>query len=78
MTHQVTSWPATMLVRPGLRPSSIAGYLAAISVAHQTAAIPDTQASPISLATPVAGGVPNPAQHDAVPRVVAGSAAIPR
>jgi hypothetical protein len=78
MTHQVTSWPATMLVRPGLRPFSIAGYLAAISVAHQTAAIPDTQASPISLATPVAGGVVNPAQHDAVSGVLVGIRRLPR
>jgi integrase len=63
-----------VLVRPGLRPSSIAGYLAAISVAHQAAAIPETPvaASAASLANPATGGVANPAQHDAVLRVLAG------
>lgn len=68
-----------VLLRPGLRPSSVAGYLAAISVAHQTAAIPDTAAtSPATAASgsattaAVAGGVANPAPHDAVRRVLAG------
>ena len=50
-----------VLLQPGLRPSSIAGYLAAISVAHQTLSIP---------AIPDAAA--NPAHHDAVRRVLAG------
>jgi integrase len=60
-----------VLIRPGLRPSSIAGYLAAISVAHQAAAISttDTPTSPIPSAV---GEVANPARHDAVRRVLAG------
>jgi integrase len=61
-----------VLIRPGLRPSSIAGYLAAISVAHQAAAIP--AAAMPSVATPAGavGEVTNPARHDAVRRVLAG------
>ena len=64
--------------RVGLRPSSIAGYLAAISVAHQAASIPATldtaaMSAPGSAVTAaVAGGVANPAHHDAVRRVLAG------
>jgi hypothetical protein len=63
-----------VLLRPGLRPSSVAGYLAAISVAHQAAAIPDAAAStaPGAAATAVAAAVANPAHHDAVRRVLAG------
>ena len=45
--------------RPGLRPSTIAGYLAAISVAHRGA------------------GVPNPAEHESVRRVMAGIRRVP-
>lgn len=64
-----------VLIRPGLRPASIAGYLAAISVAHEGAAIaagPVTDAAAISDTATVAGGVANPARHDAVRRVLAG------
>lgn len=66
-----------VLIRPGLRPASIAGYLAAISVAHQGAAIPtvaaaDTVATSGDAATAVADAVANPARHDAVRRVLAG------
>jgi len=66
-----------VLIRAGLRPSSIAGYLAAIWVAHQAAAIPapDTQGSASASAAAVvsaAGEVANPARHDAVRRVLAG------
>jgi hypothetical protein len=66
-----------VLIRAGLRPSSIAGYLAAISVAHQALsrpAIPDTAATATSgaTATAVTGAVANPAHHDAVRRVLAG------
>jgi hypothetical protein len=63
-----------ILIRPGLRPSSIAGYLAAISVAHQAAAIPTTDSSTAAMPS-AAGGVGevvNPARHDAVRRVLAG------
>jgi len=63
-----------VLIRPGLRPSSIAGYLAAISVAHQAAAIPttDTPTAARPSAASAVGEVANPARHDAVRRVLAG------
>jgi integrase len=63
-----------ILIRPGLRPSSIAGYLAAISVAHQAAATPTTDPPtlPIPGVASAAGEVNNPARHDAVRRVLSG------
>ena len=66
-----------VLVRPGLRPSSVAGYAAAISVAHQALsipAIPDTAAATAATSggAAVAAAVANPAHHDAVRRVLAG------
>jgi integrase len=66
-----------VLIRPGLRPSSIAGYLAAISVAHQAAALPATDTPTAAIPNGVTGAsavgeVANPARHDAVRRVLAG------
>jgi hypothetical protein len=49
--------PSHVLIRPGLRPSSITGYLAAISVAHQGLSIPvlpDTAATTDTVATATA------------------------
>jgi integrase len=63
-----------VLLRPGLRPASIAGYLAAISVAHQAEHDP---IRPVGSqpGTGIAGGAAaavNPARHDMVRRVLAG------
>jgi integrase len=63
-----------ILIRSGLRPSSIAGYLAAILVAHQAAAIPapDSPTAAMPSVASAVGEVANPARHDAVRRALAG------